>query len=385
MGISPKLFLDHLLNNDINFFTGVPDSLLKYLCLCIDKNERTKDSHIIAPNEGSAIALAAGHYLGTNKIPVVYMQNSGLGNAVNPLLSLVDPDVYSIPMLILVGWRGEPLKKDEPQHIKQGKIQLSLLESMGLQYDIISSESDNYKSIIDKALNDAKKNLSPYVILIKKNTFAEFKNEKKTNLKEKLTLTREGVLEKIIENISNESIIISTTGKTSREIFEIRENKQQSHENDFLTIGSMGHSSSLALGIARSNPNIDVYCIDGDGSMIMHMGSLSMIGQQMPKNFNHILINNFVHESVGGQKTASNIIDFHLLSKSMNYRSYSLVDDESSLNEAINNLNKNLIGPSFFEIQVQPGSRSNLGRPTTTPKQNKIDLMFKINGLSKTK
>ena len=385
MGISPKLFLEHLLNNDINFFTGVPDSLLKYLCLCIDKNKKTKDNHIIAPNEGSAIALAAGSYLGTRKIPVVYMQNSGLGNAVNPLLSLTDSDVYSIPMLILIGWRGEPGIKDEPQHIKQGKIQLDLLKSMSLPYDIIDAGSDDYKHIIEKALNDAKENSSPYVILIKKNTFSEFKKEEKENLNQELILTREGVLKKIIENISNDSIIISTTGKTSREIFEIRENKQQSHENDFLTIGSMGHSSSLALGIARSNPNIDIYCIDGDGSMIMHMGALSMVGQQMPKNFKHILINNFVHESVGGQKTASNIIDFHLLSKSMNYENYSLANDEPSLDKAINNLNKNLIGPSFFEIQVQPGSRANLGRPTTTPKQNKMDLMIKINELSKTK
>ena len=380
MKISPKLFLDHLIDNDIVFFTGVPDSLLKNFCLCIDNNENIKKEHIIAPNEGSAIALAAGHYIGTKKIPVVYMQNSGLGNAINPLLSLVDSEVYSIPMILLIGWRGEPGVKDEPQHIKQGKIQTVLLDSMELPYDVISSDNDNYKDIIDKALSSAKARLSPHVILIKKNSFADVKN--KNNQNQNLKLTREDALIKIIENISNDSIIISTTGKTSREIFEIRESKKQSHENDFLTIGSMGHSSSLALGIAKANPKLEVYCIDGDGSMIMHMGSLSMIGQQRPKNFKHILINNFVHESVGGQKTASDIIDFKLLSKSMKYNNYFLANDKTSLDSIINNIN-NKVGPLFLEIQVQPGSRGDLGRPTTTPKQNKIDLMSKINELSK--
>ena len=385
MGISPKSFLNHLLDNNIDFFTGVPDSLLKYLCLCIDDNADIRDKHIIAPNEGSAIALAAGHYLGTKKVPLVYMQNSGLGNAVNPLLSLTDSEVYSIPMLILIGWRGEPGVKDEPQHIKQGRVQLNLLESMELPYSVISSENNDYKDIVDKGLKYIKENLSPYVVVIKKNTFLEFKSEEKEKLNKKLILKREAVLKKIIENIPENSIIISTTGKTSREIFEIREQKKQSHENDFLTIGSMGHCSSLALGIAKANPDINIYCIDGDGSMIMHMGSLSMVGQQMPKNFNHILINNFVHESVGGQKTASSVINFNLLSKSMNYQNYLFADDESSLIQIFNNFNKNLVGPSFFEIQVQPGSRTDLGRPTTTPKQNKIDLMYKINELSKKK
>jgi len=385
MSISPKLFLDHLIDNDIVFFTGVPDSLLKYFCLCIDENEDIKDNHIITSNEGSAIALAAGHYIGTRKIPVVYMQNSGLGNAINPLLSLTDSDVYSIPMLILIGWRGEPGVKDEPQHIKQGKIQLDLLESMEIPYNIISSDVDNYKSIIDKALKKTKEIQSPYVLLIKKNTFSEFKSSKNQQNNKSLILKREDVLKKIIQNINDNSIIVSTTGKTSREVFELREKENQSHENDFLTIGSMGHCSSLAFGIAKSNPNLMVYCIDGDGSMIMHMGSLSMIGQQIPKNFKHILINNFVHESVGGQQTASKIIDFHLLSKSMNYKDYIFANDESSLNELISHLNKSSNNPAFFEIQVQAGSRPELGRPTTTPKQNKIDLMNKINELSTTK
>tara|TARA_B100001540_G_scaffold179275_1_gene158141 strand:+ start:1750 stop:2904 length:1155 start_codon:yes stop_codon:yes gene_type:complete len=383
MSISPKLFLNHLLDNNVDFFTGVPDSLLKYLCLCIDNNTEIRDKHIIAANEGSAIALASGYYIGSNKIPLVYMQNSGLGNAINPLLSLTDPEVYSIPMIILIGWRGEPGVKDEPQHIKQGRVQLNLLESMELPYSVISSKNDNYKDIIDEGLKHIKDNLAPYVFVIKKNTFSKFDNNNKENINEKLILKRETVLQKIIENISDNSIIISTTGKTSREIFEIREQNNQSHENDFLTIGSMGHCSSLALGIAKANPDVNIYCIDGDGSMIMHMGSLSMVGQQMPKNFKHILINNFVHESVGGQNTASNIINFDLLSKSMNYKNYSFANNESTLIQMLNDFNQYSVGPSFFEIQVQPGSRSDLGRPTTTPEQNKLDLMSRIDELSK--
>ncbi len=383
MSISPELFLKHLLDNDINFFTGVPDSLLKYFCLCIDNNEDIKDNHIITANEGSAIALASGYHLGTKKIPLVYMQNSGIGNAINPLLSLTDTEVYSIPMLILIGWRGEPGVKDEPQHVKQGRIQLALLESMELPYGIISSNDKNFKPIVDKAIEKARTNESPYILLVKKNTFKKFDSTVEVNRDKINSLKREQVLNKIIEKIPKDSIIVSTTGKTSRELFEIRVKNNSSHSNDLLTIGSMGHCSSIALGIAKSNPMLDVFCIDGDGAMIMHMGALSNIGQERPKNLKHILINNFAHESVGGQSTASNVIDYCKLSEAISYKAYYLAKDSESLELLIEKLVKEKNNPSFFEIQVQSGSRSDLGRPTKTPKQNKIDLINKINELSK--
>ena len=383
MSISPKSFLDYLIANNITFFAGIPDSLLKHFCLCVDQNTDLKDNHIITSNEGTAIGLASGYHIGTNKIPLVYMQNSGLGNAINPLLSLSGPEVYSIPMIILIGWRGEPGVKDEPQHITQGKIQLDLLDSIKTPYSIISSKTENYKDSIDTALSYIQKNNSPYVILVKKNTFSKIAQIPNQRVESKSSLKREYVLKKIISSLNKDDIIISTTGKTSREIFEIRHLNKDSHDNDFLTIGSMGHCSSIALGIAKSNPNLNVYCIDGDGAMIMHMGALSTIGQQLPDNLNHILINNFAHESVGGQKTASNIIDFNLLSKSMNYKNYILANDEETLEKLIKKLSNNLENPTLFEIQVQTGSRSNLGRPTITPKKNKLNLMAKINELSK--
>lgn len=385
MSISPESFLKHLISREILFFTGVPDSLLKYLCLCIDNSKDLENNHIITSNEGSAIGLASGYHIGTNKIPLVYMQNSGIGNAINPLLSLSDSKVYSIPMLILIGWRGEPGVKDEPQHLSQGEVQIDLLNSLKLPYNIISGESTDYKMKIDYGLDVAKKKQAPFVILIKKNTFSKIKFDSNKKRKNILPLSREFCLNFLLKSLPHNAIIVSTTGKTSREIFELRKLNNQSHENDFLTIGSMGHCSSIALGIAKTNPHLDIYCIDGDGSMIMHMGSLSTIGQELPNNFHHILINNYAHESVGGQKTSSEIINFELLSKSLNYKDYYSANDRVSLNKLVKKILNKTNNPAFFEIQVQPGSRLDLGRPTITPKENKIKLMKKINELSKTK
>ena len=383
MSISPQLFLKHLIRRDILFFTGVPDSLLKYLCLCIDQSKDLKSNHIITSNEGAAIGLASGYHIGTNKVPLVYMQNSGIGNAINPLLSLADSKVYSIPMLILIGWRGEPGVKDEPQHLSQGEVQIDLLNALKIPFDIISKNNDDYKLIIDRGLNYAKEKSSPFVILIKKNTFSKIVFNSNKQGSNTLTLTREYCLGILLKSLPKNSIIVSTTGKTSREIFELRKLNNQPHQNDFLTIGSMGHCSSIALGIAKTNPHLNIFCIDGDGSIIMHMGTLSTIGQELPDNFHHILINNYSHESVGGQKTSSEIIDFNLLSKSLNYKDYYRANNKNSLNKLIKEMLNNSNKPALFEIQVQPGSRSDLGRPTVTPKENKIKLMKKINELSK--
>ncbi|NHZ86544.1 MAG: phosphonopyruvate decarboxylase, partial [Planctomycetia bacterium] len=286
MGIQPLKFFKLLVNNNVEFFTGVPDSLLKQLCLCIDDNV-SKDKHIIAANEGNAIALATGFHLGTGDIALVYMQNSGLGNAVNPLLSLADPEVYSIPMLILIGWRGEPGVKDEPQHVKQGKIQLRLLDSINLHHDIISADDTKWEQKIIKGINTAITKNCPYAIIIKKGTFDKY-NVVENKIKSEL-MTREEALEILLRNIPNDAVIVSTTGKTSREIFEIREKNNEPHFKDFLTVGSMGHCSSIALGIALAQPERKVICIDGDGAFLMHMGGLATIGKSQPSNFYHIL------------------------------------------------------------------------------------------------
>ena len=371
MSIAPQEFFRLLSNNNVDFFTGVPDSLLKQLCLCIDDNV-SNDRHIIAANEGNAIALATGYHLGTNKIAAVYMQNSGLGNAINPLLSLADPEVYSIPMILIIGWRGEPGVKDEPQHIKQGKVQLDLFDSMNLPYDIISADDTEWEQKVTKGINVAIAENRPYVFVVKKGTFENYGtvgDEVKTEL-----MSREEALEILLKYIPNDAVIVSTTGKTSREIFEIRENNKEPHFKDFLTVGSMGHCSSIALGIALVQPHRKVVCIDGDGAFLMHMGSLAAIGKAQPSNFYHILMNNFVHESVGGQKTAIDAIDVKGIVKSAKYAGVSQIDNKSDLENGIENIFR-VKGPQFLEIKLKPGSRTDLGRPTIKPINNKRNLI----------
>jgi phosphonopyruvate decarboxylase len=371
MAIKPLDFYNELSAHGINFFTGVPDSLLKEFCLCID-DFIPKEKHIITANEGNAIALAAGYYLANKSIPLVYMQNSGLGNAVNPLLSLCDPDVYSIPMLIMIGWRGEPGVKDEPQHVKQGKIQLELLEAMDLPYESILKDDQNYDQKISNAVEKAIDENRPIVLLIKKGTFDKYgKNVKKF---EDQRMMREEALEIIINNLDENAVIVSTTGKISREIFEIRERNGHSHEKDFLTVGSMGHCSSIALGIALAKPDKQVVCIDGDGAMLMHLGSLTSIASIKPKNFWHILINNEVHESVGGQETAAKNVDLSNVVESMGIRKIFSAKTHEELENAMMGL-FSISGPFFLEVKVRSGSRDNLGRPTIKPVDNKKDFM----------
>lgn len=371
MSIKPTDFFHQLTNNGIEFFTGVPDSLLKEFCLCVNDNVSDLD-HIITANEGNAIALAAGNYMAKKSIPLVYMQNSGLGNAINPLLSLCDPDVYSIPLIVMIGWRGEPKVKDEPQHIKQGKIQLKLLESMEIPYEIISKEGNNYKKQIVRSIRIAESENRPFVLLIKKGTFGNYSSENQ-NIKNDF-MKREKALEIILEGINNNTIIVSTTGKTSREIYEIREKSIQSHQRDFLTVGSMGHCSSIALGIALAKPQRKVVCIDGDGSLIMHMGSLATISSLKPNNYYHILLNNAVHDSVGGQETAAKNIDLSAIVKAIEFNKTFLALNINQLKEKILKLMSSK-GPSFLEVKISPGSRKDLGRPSMKPIANKESFM----------
>ena len=371
MAVNPTDFYDQLASHGVNFFTGVPDSLLKEFCLCID-DRIPSDKHIIAANEGNAVALAAGNYLASKSLPLVYMQNSGLGNAINPLLSLCDPDVYSIPMLVMIGWRGEPGVKDEPQHVKQGKIQLELLETMGIPFETISKDENNFALKISTAVERAKSESKPTVLLIKKGTFDKYGKE--IQKIDDQRMVREEALSIVLENLDDNAIVVSTTGKTSREIFEIRENNDQSHQQDFLTVGSMGHCSSIALGIALAKPHREVVCIDGDGAMLMHLGSLTSIASLKPKNFRHILMNNEVHESVGGQDTAAKNVKLSAIVEAVGSSKMFMAETITELKTNINNFMQGA-GPSFLEIKIRPGSRANLGRPTIKPVDNKKDFM----------
>ena len=371
--VDVKNFYNSLKNNEIEFFTGVPDSLLKSFCAYIKDNENS-DKNIIAANEGNAIGIASGYYLATNKIGLVYMQNSGIGNAVNPLASLNDKLVYNIPVFILVGWRGEPGKKDEPQHKKQGLITLETLELLGIKYAVIDENTSDKEAdeMIKNACEYMKETGSPYSIVVKKGAFSQY--ELKNNMNPHFEMSREEAQEIILDNMNENSIIVSTTGMISRELFELREKKNEKHNKDFLTVGSMGHASQIALGIALSNKEKNTYCFDGDGAMIMHLGGAAIIGSQKPKNFKHILFNNGAHDSVGGQDTVGLEANLPLIAEACGYRKVYSCDKKENLIKYIDEIKK-IDGPVLLEVKVRKGARKNLGRPTKTPIENKNAFM----------
>ncbi|MCK5539045.1 MAG: phosphonopyruvate decarboxylase [Bacteroidales bacterium] len=367
--INTKNFYDYLSNKEIEFFSGVPDSLLKDICAYITDNT-SKQKHIIAANEGNAIALAAGYHMATNKIPMVYMQNSGIGNAVNPLLSLTDTEVYNIPILLMIGWRGET--KDEPQHVKQGKVTTDLLDAMEIPYLVLDTNEENAEKQIDIAISKIKETNTAFALIIRKGTFEKYNI--KQEIKSDFTLLREEAIKIIIDSLEGDEVIVSTTGKTSRELFEYRDALKQNHNSDFLTVGSMGHASQIALGIALNKPNRKVICIDGDGAVLMHMGGFSIIGTQAPKNFLHIVVNNGAHESVGGQPTIAFNIDIPKIAKANNYKYAIRVSTTDELKNALKSINTNSY-PAIIEVMTRIGSRDNLGRPTIKPVDNKTDFM----------
>ncbi|MDB5209796.1 MAG: phosphonopyruvate decarboxylase, partial [Sediminibacterium sp.] len=304
--IRPAYFFDLLQKAGIVFFSGVPDSLLKNFCDCIEDNARSV-KHIICANEGTAVSLAVGYNLATGKLPMIYLQNSGLGNIINPVLSIADNKVYSIPMILLIGWRGEPDVKDEPQHISQGALSEALLNAIQIPYLILDETQDPVKAI-NQAVNIANERSKPFALLVRDKTFEKYVFAEIE--KNSFELKREDAVKIIMDQLGSDDIIVSTTGKTCREVFEYREFLQQSHEQDFLTVGAMGHASSIAMGIAMEKPQKNVYCFDGDGSVIMHMGSMAINGSMKNVyNFKHIVINNGAHDSVGGQATVGFDID----------------------------------------------------------------------------
>ena len=375
--IDVKYFFESIKRKKTNFFTGVPDSLLKNVCAFIADNSNKKE-HIIAANEGNAIALAIGYHLATEEIPLVYMQNSGLGNIINPLLSLADKEVYSIPMLLMIGWRGQPGVKDEPQHIKQGRITESLLKSMEIPYSIITSKLNNgqVQDIIDKAYSMCKRSKSPYAFLVEKDSFSNY--ELIDNYNYHNELNREDALKVIVDCLGNNDIVVSTTGVLSRELYEYRESCNKSHGHDFLTVGGMGHANQIALGIAINKPDRNVICLDGDGAVLMHMGSLALNASMKLPNYKHIIFNNKVHDSVGGQPIASPDINISKLAIVLGYENSKTVSCKEDIISAMKHLLKSN-KCELLEIKVNKGVRNNLMRPNTTPIENKRDFELFLN------
>lgn len=368
--IKPADFYKALSDADVGFFTGVPDSLLKNFCAYVTDNV-SKQNHIIAANEGGSVGQAIGYHLATGKIPMVYMQNSGFGNIVNPILSLADKEVYSIPMLLLVGWRGQVGVKDEPQHVKQGRITSDLLDAMEIPYVNIGHSLGEAKAAIDEAMTYCREHSAPFALLVEKGAFDKYSM---SIVREDLEMTRESAIDTIATLLPDDSIVVATTGMAARELFESRIKSDSGNYRDFLTVGGMGHALQIALGVALQSPKRKVVCIDGDGAAIMHLGGMTSIGSQAPTNLMHILINNGVHGSVGGQPTVGRNIDFKGIARACQYPTAISVNTHESLKSKIKGmLAKNHL--SFLEINVKTGNRSDLGRPTATPLENKEGFM----------
>lgn len=368
--IRPEYFIEKLKENGIDCFAGVPDSLLKNICAYITDHCDARH-HIITANEGAAVGLAAGHYLATGKPACVYMQNSGEGNIINPLASLTDPEVYNIPVLLLIGWRGRPGSHDEPQHVKQGKVTTGLLNAMGINFDVLSKDEDKAEKQIFYAVK-ALQNEEVYALVIEKDTFDDYKLQNVE--KNDLMMSREEAIQTVAAALGEKDCVVSTTGMISRELFEYRTTMNQGHERDFLTVGSMGHASQIALGIAMDQPNRRIWCFDGDGAIIMHMGSMAIVASKKPKNYIHVVFNNGAHDSVGGQPTVGLNIDLPRIARAVGYKHTYSVSTKGDLTDVLKEI-KIQDGLSLLEIKVKKGNRIDLGRPTTTPIQNKEALM----------
>lgn len=369
--VRPEFFVNTLKEHSIDFYAGVPDSLLKNICAYITDN-LPAEQNIIAANEGGAMGIAAGYHLATGKVPVVYMQNSGEGNIINPLASLTDKEVYNIPVLLVIGWRGRPGVKDEPQHVKQGKVTTGLLNTMGINYAILPKDEEGTAKQIKIAVDFMKATNECYALVIEKDTFEDYQLQNVE--KNDLTITREEAIRKVAASIEDNACIVSTTGMISRELFEARTAWKQGHERDFLTVGSMGHASQIALGIALQKPERRVYCFDGDGASIMHMGNMAITASMKCKNYVHVVFNNGAHDSVGGQPTVGLNIDLCAVAKAVGYKATYSVETMDTLEVKLSEI-KNEEGPILLQVCVKKGNRKDLGRPTTTPVQNKEALM----------
>ena len=353
--IKIESLINILKKNNSDFFTGVPDSILKEFSYFLQSKKKVK--HIIAVNEGAAVSIGIGHYLSSNKIPIIYMQNSGLSNALNPLISIAHKKVYSIPLILIIGWRGSPKIKDEPQHNVKGQITEQILKLLNIKYTIIRSKKDIIK--FDKQIKKAKKDNSTVACLIEQGTLE--KKTKKNIKKDFYKLDKEFFLKTLLENINDKSKIISSTGYNSRELMYLRNKYKFKKSKNFYMVGGMGHTSSVALGYSLFNKNKTI-CIDGDGSFLMHLGSIKTAGTFAKKNFKYILLNNNSHDSVGGQCTYSEKINFEKLSKSLGFKKFYTIYNKKNIKEKIKSFLK-VNSASFLEVKISNSKIKNLPRP----------------------
>ncbi|QSB15224.1 phosphonopyruvate decarboxylase [Natronosporangium hydrolyticum] len=388
--IDPARFLADLSAHGVSFYTGVPDSLLKHLNTEIMQT-LPPEQHVIAANEGAAVGIALGHYLRTGAPAAVYLQNSGFGNLVNPLLSLADPAVYGVPMVLVIGWRGQPGVPDEPQHVTQGRVMTALLDAMELPWSVLPTEPGAATEAVADAVRSAVARSGPSVLLVEKNTFTapaalpadhervDGPTGRVDEPAHDRRVSREEALTGLVAAVGAGPVIVATTGMLSRELFELRARTGADGDTDFLTVGGMGHACSIALGVAMREPTREVWCFDGDGALLMHLGSLAVIAQQAPPRLFHVVFNNGVHDSVGGQPTAIDVVDVAAAARGLGYRHAEPVTEPGDVPAAVARM-RATGGPSLLELRVRPGSRPDLGRPTRTPAQSRDAFMAALAG-----
>ncbi len=379
MSVSPQAFFRALEAEGVDFLAGVPDSLLKEFCAYVDA-ALPAENHVIAANEGAAVGLAAGHHLATGRVPLVYMQNSGLGNAVNPLLSLADAEVYGLPMVVMVGWRGAPGTPDEPQHVKQGRVTPALLEAMEYPWRELDGDEDAALEAARWAVRTARDRSAPVVLLVRKGAFGKAEKKRAAPDVPDARMAREAAIALVTGALPEGATVVATTGMISRELYEQRGARGEDRASDFLTVGSMGHASQIALGIARARPAAQVVCLDGDGAVLMHMGGLATIGASETGDLLHIVLNNGAHDSVGGQPTAAFHTALAGVARACGYGAVEgPVETEDDIRTAVERLAQQP-GRRFLEIRVRPGARADLGRPKETPAENKARFTARLRG-----
>ena len=377
--INSQDFLRYLNSEGLNSFFGVPDSLLKSLNSEIAASEDVRD-HVVCANEGAAVGCAVGHFLGSGDMAVVYLQNSGLGNLVNPLLSIADPSVYSVPMLIIIGWRGEPGVKDEPQHMRQGELTDQLLNNLGVVARSVTREDHaDWREKLGFLIDLSRRERQAVALVVGKDTFQPSQKSENYSLLPN-QLLRESALEIVIGKIPPEDLTVATTGMLGRELYELR-NPRKGGVHDFLNVGGMGHASSIALGLSLAQPGKRIWCLDGDGSAIMHLGSLAVIAGEKPKNLKHIVFNNRAHDSVGGQPTAAESFSFAPVATALGYELGLTATTDDEIADGVEKL-LDCSGPALLEINIRRGSRKDLGRPQESPREL-IDKMMITLGVSR--
>mmetsp|Transcript_39653 Transcript_39653/g.55062 ORF Transcript_39653/g.55062 Transcript_39653/m.55062 type:complete len:325 (+) Transcript_39653:35-1009(+) len=319
--------------------------------------------------------MAIGLHLGSRATACVYLQNSGLGNLVNPLVSLAHTQVYQVPIFFVIGWRGEPGTQDEPQHKAQGALTQKLLETLGVEFTLLPSQREEMEEAMAAVARRMQEGHAIHqALLVRAGTFKKYSLTGEVEAGRLLSMSREAAIEALLDHLAATDAVVSTTGMASREVFEVRQRAGQGHQQDFLTVGGMGHCSSIALALAFAQPSRRVICLDGDGAALMHLGALHTIAQAKPANLNHVLLNNGAHDSVGGQPTLALDANLTGVAQALGYRHVSSVSTMEELVGAWPQMMQT-DGPNFLEVCIKKGSRSDLGRPTSTPVVNKKAYM----------